>query len=280
MTGPGAPQDPPPGGAGPSEPPSDDPSVLAGEFVLGVLDPEAEAAVRARLDGDPALAAEVAFWRSRLAGLDAAVARDGPAPRQETWERIERTLSGRGATAVGVARPAPPPDAPPPGRSSGLVWRAATVAASAVAIVLAALLFIGPEGRVPGIAPPAAPAPAMPAYVALLESDDGAPAWLVEAHGDGTLVAIPLDVPAAEDGQAYELWALPPDDAPPRSLGLVGRRADRRALEVGGAGDSAGTLGPAEALAVSLEPPGGSPTGAPTGPVVAVGAVRPVSEAP
>ena len=56
-----------------------------------------------------------------------------------------------------------------------------------------------------------------------------------------------------------------PGDGVPRSLGLLADGGGTIALPPGIA------PAPGEALAVSLEPAGGSPTGAPTGPVVASG---------
>ncbi|HEX7440087.1 MAG TPA: anti-sigma factor, partial [Caldimonas sp.] len=64
-------------------------------------------------------------------------------------------------------------------------------------------------------------------------------------------------------GRALELWALPAAGAP-RSLGLIsaqGASVVQRSR----------VLKDTVALAVSLEPAGGSPTGAPTGPVLFVG---------
>jgi anti-sigma-K factor RskA len=88
-------------------------------------------------------------------------------------------------------------------------------------------------------------------------------AYLAEARPDGTLIltaVAPVDVPS---GKALELWILPPGGTAPKSLGVLppaGRKVELPAMP------AAGT-----ALMVSLEPPGGSPTGAPTGPVVYAG---------
>jgi anti-sigma-K factor RskA len=63
--------------------------------------------------------------------------------------------------------------------------------------------------------------------------------------------------------RVLELWAVPGSGAP-RSLGLIsasGATVVSKAQQLKGAA----------ALAVSLEPTGGSPTGAPTGPVLYVG---------
>jgi anti-sigma-K factor RskA len=63
---------------------------------------------------------------------------------------------------------------------------------------------------------------------------------------------------AAPAGKSYELWAVQPGQNP-KSLGVVEQARYTRPLAV-----------PTKdlVLAVSLEPRGGSPTGAPTGPVV------------
>ncbi|MGI9382653.1 MAG: anti-sigma factor domain-containing protein, partial [Methyloligellaceae bacterium] len=67
-------------------------------------------------------------------------------------------------------------------------------------------------------------------------------------------------------GKDYELWVVEPETAP-RSLGVlrggVQQVADRQLVE-------SASLSKA-VLAVSLEPEGGSPTGAPTGPVLFTG---------
>jgi anti-sigma-K factor RskA len=63
---------------------------------------------------------------------------------------------------------------------------------------------------------------------------------------------------AAPEGQVHELWIIAPDAAPV-SLGLLGAEPLNLAYPEPPAG---------WVLAVSVEPAGGSPTGAPTGPVI------------
>ena len=67
--------------------------------------------------------------------------------------------------------------------------------------------------------------------------------------------------------RSAELWVIAPGAAP-RPLGLLARGA-RSAVPVGGT--QRPTVAVGATLAVSIEPAGGSPTGQPTGPVVASG---------
>jgi anti-sigma-K factor RskA len=64
-------------------------------------------------------------------------------------------------------------------------------------------------------------------------------------------------------GKSLELWAVPRQGGP-KSLGLLD--AEQATLTLAGSADR--TLGEVPLLAVSLEPRGGSRTGAPTGPVL------------
>jgi anti-sigma-K factor RskA len=92
--------------------------------------------------------------------------------------------------------------------------------------------------------------------------------WNIEAPRN----RVQLRVAAAENlrldaARAYELWALPADGAAPVSLGLM-PKSGRITLELSDAQRLA--LSRSRQIAISLEPPGGSPTGAPTGPVLFV----------
>ena len=88
----------------------------------------------------------------------------------------------------------------------------------------------------------------------------------------GALFATSAMVPATlltNDPRAMELWLiLPGPNQRPQSLGLI---QPGQPIRLTIPPELAGQLTPDAALAVSLEPPGGSPTGQPTGPVIASG---------
>lgn len=66
-------------------------------------------------------------------------------------------------------------------------------------------------------------------------------------------------------GTEWELWMLPPGKGAPVSLGLITTDADQvMKIKPAMAGKMDGACG----IAMSVEPKGGSPTGAPTGPVI------------
>lgn len=245
------------------EPPRAD--LLAGEYVLGVLDAPARASAEARIARDPGFARLVAEWDERLAPwFSEFPSADVPA---HVWPRIRSALGWTpvAATPAGLWH------------SAGF-WRGAAALAAVVAIV-AVLVGRGPveddtRERPVVTTPTPAPAPA-PAAEALpvttLAHEDGSPAWLASvdaAHGRVLVVPLPADVDA--EGRVAELWLIPEGGAP-ASLGLLPH--DRtRAVDV--PADLHAALVAGATLAVSLEPPGGAPHGAPTGPVVASGALR------
>jgi anti-sigma-K factor RskA len=73
----------------------------------------------------------------------------------------------------------------------------------------------------------------------------------------------------AGPAQSYELWLLPAEGGPPLSLAVLGTLDAR--FEVPSA--YVARLRAGANLAVSVEPAGGSPTGAPTGSVILVGPI-------
>ncbi|MFP5406588.1 MAG: anti-sigma factor domain-containing protein, partial [Gammaproteobacteria bacterium] len=103
--------------------------------------------------------------------------------------------------------------------------------------------------------------------VAVLQgSSDKRPDWLVEVSAQGSVRLTPLARTEVGPRQALELWTRPDGAPAPVSLGLVA--ADRSTLIPP---DRLPGIGARQFFAVSLEPESGSPTGSPTGPVLAAG---------
>jgi anti-sigma-K factor RskA len=225
---------------------------LAAQYVAGTLRGRARARFEALLPGHPALRLAVQAWQVRLMPLTEAVAEVPPPER--IWQRIESRLW-----------PPAPAAAPTPWWQRLGLWRALTGTALAGVVALGVLVTT--------------PQPAQPPVIVVLQGTgaDAAVAGTIVASVSGdrrALVTHTLQPVSVTAGRVLELWAVPPEaqGGAPRSLGLITANGatvlQRERLP------EALTAGGTAALAVSLEPPGGSPTGLPTGPVVFAGAVR------
>ena len=228
---------------------------LAAQYVAGTLRGPARRRFETLMAAHPALRQAVAAWRARLMPLTAAV--EPQAPPASAWAAIERRLWPEAPPAT-AAEPA----AVPWWRALSF-WRAASGFATVAAISLGVLL--------------ATPQPQAPPVVVVLQAAEGAPAgassFVASFSADGrSLVTRPVQPVAVQVDRALELWAVPPQGAP-RSLGLIsasGLTVIRRDRLPQALLDQRNTA----ALAVSVESPGGSPTGAPTGPVVFAGKLQ------
>jgi anti-sigma-K factor RskA len=222
---------------------------LADEYVLGTLGSRARRRFERVLEVSEPARAAVRRAEDRLTALSERLA---PVPaRPATWDAIVARLELDDAGTL--RRPA------------------ATRPSSRWRLALAALL----AGLALGVGwlvfrdaiPPAAD-------IATLRAEGGPDLWVVATdRGMSRLEvrAASLAVPPA--GRAYELWALPAEGAPV-SLGLLpSTGAVERKLQPA----QRTALVNATKVAVSLEPEGGSPTGAPTGPVLYVASVERVA---
>jgi len=219
---------------------SGDGAPVAGEYVLGVLSAAERRAFEARLAQDPALRAEVEYWEQRLGGLASEVKPIDPPPH--VWINIESALAAQPAK-TGLWQ-------------NLLFWRWAAIGSAAVAAAsLAALAYLA---RLPTANEP---------LVAKLEASGG-PARFVAAivSGGRGLTIVPASLPDL-DRRVLELWLIAPGDHP-RSLGLI---EPGRPVHISLPAELIPRVAPDATLAVSLEPLGGSPTGLPTGPVIASG---------
>lgn len=222
------------------QPEKDEDIVLAGEYALGLLSADAAAAFEARLVHEPQLRVLYAAWSEDLAGMTDGIA--PVAPPAHLAARIEARLDGAA-----------------PRRRVGLGWLLGGLAAASVALLLALNA---------GLFDPGLRLPADPALVAQIAAEDGSLRVAAAYDGDSGALYLDRQAGAAAPGRALELWLIA-GDAAPVSLGVL-PEAGRAALAVPEelrAGLEGGVL------AISDEPPGGSPTGAPTGAVLAVGPI-------
>lgn len=227
---------------------------LAAEYALGTLRGAARRRFQKLMAGDPALRDLTLQWELRLNDL-AAIAKP-VMPRPQLWQAIDRALG-----------PVPRPQHERSGLLSRLweslgFWRASTLGAAAVAAAL--VLYIA-AGR------PVAPETR---YIAVLIDDQASPVLVASLEAvNGKLSIKSVKTTEVAANQDLELWLLPPQGAAPRSLGVLKGMQALVKLTEGDASDL--TQG---ALAVSLEPSGGSTTGTPTGPVLFSGAILPAAD--
>lgn len=221
---------------------------LAAEYVLGTLQGPARRRFENLLGVHPALRLAVAQWQERLSPLSSSVTAVTPPAR--VWQGIEGRLFAEVRPAALAS--------PVRWWERLALWRAA----SGLATVAAVALFVV-AGQVP---PPQAPIivvlGAQPEVAKALNAS-----FVASVSADGrALVLRPLGELSLSPQQALELWAVPPQGAP-RSLGLVRTSGATTLLRAQLLSDTA-------AFAVSVEPAGGSTTGAPTGPIVSVGKLQ------
>ena len=229
-----------------AEAPEED--LLAAEFVLGVLGAPERAQARERSARDPAFAADVARWEQRLAPWLGAVApAEAPA---HLWTQIQRRLGWL------------------PARTRTRLWRSLPLWRSAAALALIAAIALYAT-RQP---PVAREDQSLTKPVTLLTQGDGRPAWLASVdRARGTVFMVPVPHAADAAGRVPELWIIEAGRAP-RSLGAV---SVERAHTVAVPADLRAALAaPGSVLAITLEPARGLPHAAPSGPVIAQGAVR------
>jgi anti-sigma-K factor RskA len=232
---------------------SEDREVMAAEYALGTLDANERAQAAALLVSDPYFAARVRFWENYLGALIANVA--PVEPRRDLFPRIREMIAGHfggGAQIVDLTR-----------RLNR--WRGTAVAASALAASL--LLFVGLRDFAPDMLP-AALRPDSPRFVAVIQQNKDAPAFLLTVDTRSrsfTVRKVGAEVP---QGHSYELWLIHDKFPAPRSLGVIGEHEFTRPAAFSAYDPQ---IINEATYAVTVEPPGGSPTGSATGPIVFTG---------
>jgi anti-sigma-K factor RskA len=221
---------------------------LAAEYVLGTLQGGARRRFDALLVAHPALREAVAQWQERLAPLTVSVAPVAPPGR--VWQGIESRLFGDAVATRDTASAR--------WWQRLAVWRGLSAVTTFAALALVVIVLQSPPAQAPVVVVldlnPQAPLALQSSLVASVSADGGA------------LTLRPIQVAATAPGRALELWAVPAQGAP-RSLGLVQANTTTTLIRSQLLADTA-------AFAISVEPAGGSPTGAPTGPIVSLGKLQ------
>lgn len=247
-------------------PDSDD--LIAAEYVLGLLDDGARREAQSRLKSDAGFSALVSNWESWFSPwLEAIEPVQAP---DESWPRIRAALwQHELPERAAVARPSL--------WDRLSFWRGLAAGGFAVAAASIAALVVGirtmpepappPRVPIPIVTAPAPARPAAPMAVSLV-ADDGTAAYNAVMNPDtGVIVLVPVNVP--EGARVPELWLIG-DDGVPKSLGVIARD---HAMQVR-VPDTVREQASIDAVfAITLEPEGGSPSGQPTGPVVAKGSL-------
>jgi anti-sigma-K factor RskA len=212
----------------------------------------------------------------------AALASDLPA------EGDTRTASGGLTASDGTAEPDSPPKSRKIEPSANVVylarrvrrWRRISLVVGGLAALLA--LYIAVWQAAPDLIPPqlrprqanivarseSAPRAQQDRLVAVLQQGPNAPAFLLTFDMQHRMLFLRRVSAPPEAGKSYQLWLISKNLGAPRSLGLVDNN-EFTTRDLSGNYDIA-TLRTAN-YAISLEPNGGSPTGAPTGPVLFTG---------
>ncbi|MGP6086227.1 anti-sigma factor [Antarctobacter jejuensis] len=207
----------------------DDDDALAAEYVLRLLDPEAHRAAARRIGEDPGFAARVFEWEARLAEM--AKDLDPVPPRARTRVQLMQEIA--------------PPQARPRRWWLGAGFGLATVAA---------LLLIAPI-----------PMLRAPSFGAEIASADGSLRFTAEVSRGREELVLARVAGGPRPGRALELWLIADGAPAPVSLGVLPEN-DRIKISLT---PQLATQLDGGTLALSDEPPGGSPTGAPTGDVLA-----------
>jgi anti-sigma-K factor RskA len=226
---------------------------LADEYVLGLLDSREHAEIETRLAHDALLQAEVVASQERFLSLDL-TAKPLP-PGSDLWQRIEAGLERPDQESLG--RQSDNPAGFANDNAGGRYWQRLAIAASICLALVSGVLIWSLANRPD------------PVVIAVLLNQDGEPQALIEDFGKTAAKVTLLTDYEVPEGRTIQAWTLPSQEMGPVSLGLV-RQASATVLE-----PPALPLPREEQLyELTLEQAGGSPTGRPTGPILAKGFAR------
>jgi len=232
---------------------SEDREVMAAEYVLGTLDMNERAQAEALLVSDREFAARVRYWENYLGALMASV--EPVEPRRDLFPLIKARIANGGAGGAELIDLTKRLNR----------WRGATFVASALAASL--LLFVSIKEFAPDYLP-AALRPDGARYVAVIQQSKDAPAFLLTVDTRSRSFTVRKVGAEAPAGRSYELWLVHDKFPAPRSLGVI---SEHEFTKPAAFAEYDPKIINEATYAVSIEPPGGSPTGQATGPIVFTG---------
>ena len=281
----------------------------AGEFVLGTLRGAERDVFQKILATDSDVQCRVEYWQQRFAHLDEQIesvlppdyilpliierVRNGD--RHDAAPVANNTASSTGSDTASQQAPSTPASKvvdtanAAPEHSSNVevmpqreershkrsrssrrairTWKTVSAFAVAATVALAALL-------VQTLNQPIPVTDTSLKVVSVVQSEEMDALWVLTTQSDSAVSqAVALAPPPIDSTQSYQLWMVKPDNAGVSSVGLL-------PLNVGETRQLTLPIPPRQAqlFAVSLEPAGGSPDPAPTGPVLFTGAITAVSD--
>ena len=267
---------------------SEDHIALAAEYALGTLDADERAQAETMMSVDKEFAAMVEAWQHKLGVLNQMVG--SVEPRPEVWNKIKSAIGLSEAQAALMLPEAPPVtseavEPPAVADTSNVIrlsaqarrWRNVATFTTAIAAALIAMIAVGvyqpdllpeairpkPRTQVAEVKTPSAPTPPIPRsaqYVAVLQKEGGAPAFILTVDAATRNFTVRKVGASAEPGKSFELWLISDKLQRPRSLGVIGN-SDFTARAVLASYDN-DVINNAT-YAVTVEQAGGSPDGMP-----------------
>lgn len=228
--------------------PGRDDGLLAAEYVIGVLSAEDRKAVERRMRSDSEFAALVEAWEVHFSPLADDYEDEPPPP--EIKQALDRRLFG----------------AKRPKARTGALWESLALWRGLTA---AALVGLAIAVAVPALMPPERPAFG-PQLVTFLDGEGNVARFIAVYDPARERIGLYRIAGESAAGRDFQLWVIE-GDQPPASLGVI-PEGDTISVQPGPA--LRRKISDEATFAISLEPEGGSPTGAPTGPIVATGRLK------
>lgn len=211
---------------------------LAAEYVLRLLDADARRSFEARLAEDQALRALVTEWEMRLAQIADDVAPVAP-PARIKAATLAAMAGTQAAHGFGIMR--------------SWAWLLGGIAVAGLAAFFLVSTFLVTEPDM------------SPAFRAELSSQDQSIVLVASVIPATHEIVVDPVSGTPPDGRIFELWLIAEGATAPISLGVLDSESTTRIRVPDDIAPSVRT----GTIAISDEPPGGSPTGAPTGTVLA-----------